>query len=143
MNYRKRKCKHCVDSQFCVSEEDSRSCKNWDDVISDFFCCSLSTLFSSLSVFAGSEGLNSISPEREGRDGRKKGAFSGFFGGSIGLLRTWKLKIHEQKKALAHKWFFFFLACVVGESSNNKKYLYYVQIDQTLPLTSGQQWKRN
>jgi hypothetical protein len=33
-------------------------------------------------------GSNNISPERDGTDGKKKGAFSGFFGGSIGLFRT-------------------------------------------------------
>jgi hypothetical protein len=36
----------------------------------------------------GSLGLNNISPDRDGIEGRKKGVFSGFFGGSIGLLRT-------------------------------------------------------
>lgn len=89
-------------------------------------------------MFADSEGLNSISPEREGRDGRKKGAFSGFFGGSIGLLRAWTLKIHEQKKALVHK-SCFLSVCNGGNQVRIRTYLYYVQIDQALPLTSGQQ----
>lgn len=35
-----------------------------------------------------SPGVNNISPESDGIEGRKKGAFSGFLGGSIGLLRT-------------------------------------------------------
>jgi hypothetical protein len=33
-------------------------------------------------------GSNNISPERDGTEGKKNGAFSGFLGGSIGLLRT-------------------------------------------------------
>lgn len=37
-------------------------------------------------------GVNNISPERDGTEGKKKGAFSGFLGGSIGLLRTCNYK---------------------------------------------------
>jgi len=33
-----------------------------------------------------------MSPEREGSEGKKNGAFSGFLGGSIGLFRTWNRK---------------------------------------------------
>ena len=55
----------------------------------------LSGLVSSPST--GSLGLNNISPERDGTEGKKKGAFSGFFGGSIGLLRTCGSLIKREK----------------------------------------------
>lgn len=42
-------------------------------------------------------GSNNISPEIDGTEGKKNGAFSGFFGGSIGLLRAFKLKLMVQK----------------------------------------------
>lgn len=46
------------------------------------------TLRLSVSSLVNSLGLNNISPERDGTEGKKKGAFSGFLGGSIGLLRA-------------------------------------------------------
>lgn len=49
------------------------------------------TLRLSVSSLVDSLGLNNISPERDGTEGKKKGAFSGFLGGSIGLLRAWKI----------------------------------------------------
>jgi len=56
----------------------------------------------SFSSFAVLLGLNNISPERDGTEGKKKGAFSGFFGGSIGLLRTWKLHVHDKELISNH-----------------------------------------
>ena len=47
---------------------------------------------------AGSLGLNNISPERDGTEGKKNGAFSGFFGGSIGLFP----KLMKQYMVWAH-----------------------------------------
>lgn len=51
-------------------------------------CLLFPTLSVSVSSLTDSLGLNDISPERDGTKGKKKGAFSGFLGGSIGLLRA-------------------------------------------------------
>jgi len=69
-----------------------RCFENGDSNASKFFMLFWSfLLFSSFSPSASeSFALNNISPDSEGIEGKKKGAFSGFFGGSIGLLRAYE-----------------------------------------------------
>lgn len=73
-----------------------RSFENGDSNASKFFMLFWSFLFfSSISPSASvSFDLNNISPESEGIEGKKKGAFSGFFGGSIGLLRAYETTLN-------------------------------------------------
>jgi len=84
--------------QFCVSEQEFSNCRNGEDK-SDFCLLSFnSLLFASFaSSVTTTSDLNNTSPESEGVVGKKKGAFSGFFGGSIGLLRIWNTLVKVSK----------------------------------------------
>lgn len=85
-----KKCKQNwqEDLQFLVFEEDWSNCKNWEGESCSLLLNARSPLSASLPSTDMLLGLKNISPDRDGIDGKKKGAFSGFFGGSIGLLRT-------------------------------------------------------
>lgn len=92
--------------QLSVSFEHWRRYRKRDCGISNLvFIC----FPSSVPSFSFNDNLpdsNNISPERDGTEGKKNGAFSGFFGGSIGLLRTWNLEfvIQQTEYTTWHLW---------------------------------------
>jgi hypothetical protein len=72
--------------QFWSSPHDCKSWLKCEERSAIVLWLAPSVVLSSVSLLAG--GSNNISPERDGTEGKKKGAFSGFLGGSTGLFRT-------------------------------------------------------
>ena len=91
--------------QLSVSFEDWRRYRKRDGVESNLvlFIC-FSSPAPSFSFTGNLPGSNNTSPERDGTEGKKNGAFSGFFGGSIGLLRTWNSEfvIQQSGQTIGH-----------------------------------------